>query len=164
MPRGVSRTRKQALWSCPKCGAKLVSRNLWHSCGHATLADWQRKMGPRARALYERFEQLIARCGEYHVSPAKSRIAFLARVRFASITALSEAGMSCSFALPGPVESARFAKVEEVVPGWWVHRLRVREPTDLDKQVQSWLAKSYRLMGMQKRLSTRARNRQSRAG
>ena len=25
------------LWHCPKCGARLVTRNLWHSCGRFTL-------------------------------------------------------------------------------------------------------------------------------
>jgi hypothetical protein len=26
-----------AVWICPRCGARLVSRNLWHSCGQYTL-------------------------------------------------------------------------------------------------------------------------------
>ncbi len=36
------------LWTCPRCGLKLVTRNLWHSCGQATLDDWKGKMGPSA--------------------------------------------------------------------------------------------------------------------
>jgi hypothetical protein len=43
-------------------------------------------MGTRGRRVYNRFERLIANCGDYHVAPAKTRIAFLARVRFASVT------------------------------------------------------------------------------
>jgi len=148
-PRGATRP----LWTCPKCGVRLVTRNLAHSCGYATLDDWRRKMGPRAHRLYDRLELLVSRCGEYHVSPAKTRIAFLGRVRFAGVTALSEEGMTCSFALPRPLRSRRFAKVEEVVPGWWVHRLRITEPDELDEEVQSWLRRSYRLMGMQERLA-----------
>jgi hypothetical protein len=109
-------------------------------------------MGPRARALYRRFEQLIAKCGVYYVSPAKTRITFLGRVRFAGITKLSEDGMTCSFSMPYPLKSRRFVKVAEVVPGWWVHELRVAEPIELDSQVQGWLRRSYRLMGMQGRL------------
>jgi hypothetical protein len=123
------------LWTCPECGAKLVTKNLWHSCGRATLSDWRAKMGPRARALYDRFERMIAKCGEYHVAPAKTRIAFLARVRFAGITSLSEKGMTVTFALPRPLRSSRFVKVEEVVPGWWGHRLRITDPSQLDEQV-----------------------------
>jgi hypothetical protein len=127
---------------------------MWHSCGYATLEDWLAKMGPRARLLYERFEALIARCGPYHVSPAKTRIAFLGRVRFAGITKLSEDGMTCSFALPFALKSRRFVKVEEVAPGWWIHRLEISDRSQLDKQVEAWLRKSYRLMGQQERLRT----------
>jgi hypothetical protein len=151
------RTIERPLWTCPKCGAKLLTKNLWHSCGRATLADWTRRMGPRARALYARFEAMIAACGEYHVAPAKTRIAFLARVRFAGITGLSEKRMTCSFALPKPIKSRRFAKVEEVVPGWWVHRMHVSDPRELDEEVQAWLRESYRLMGMQHRLDEKHR-------
>ena len=28
---------EQPLWHCPKCGARLVTRNLWHSRGRFTL-------------------------------------------------------------------------------------------------------------------------------
>lgn len=69
-----------------------MTKNLWHSCGQATLDDWKARMGPRARALYRGFERMIA--------PAKTRIAFLGRVRFAGITSVSEQGMTCGFALP----------------------------------------------------------------
>jgi hypothetical protein len=109
-------------------------------------------MGPRARRLYQHFESLIADCGPYHIAPAKTRIAFLARVRFASITALSERGMTCGFALPSPLRSRRFTKVTAIVPGWWGHSLRITEVDQLDAQLQAWLRRSYRLMGLQERL------------
>jgi hypothetical protein len=92
------------------------------------------------------------------VSPARTRISFLGRVRFAGITRLSEDGMTCAFALPYALRSRRFAKVKEVAPGWWSHELRVAEPAGLDAQVQAWLRRSYRLMGMQGRLKARTRS------
>ncbi len=151
----MAASRKRPLWTCPKCGAKFVTKNMWHSCGEATLEEWRARMGPCARALYDRFEAMIAACGEYDVGPAKTRIAFLGRVRFAGITSLSENGMSCNFALPHPLKSKRFAKVERIGAGWWAHRLRVRDPGELDDEVQGWLRESYRLMGMQERLRKR---------
>ena len=148
----------EPLWTCPDCGAKLVSRNLWHSCGLATLDDWKSRMGPRARDLYDRFESMIAACGEYHIAPAKTRIAFLGRVRFAGIQSLSERGMTCTFALPDPLASDRLARVWEVAPGWWTHRLRITDVAQLDDEVQGWLRESYRLMGMQERLRQRPKD------
>jgi hypothetical protein len=128
-----------------------VNRNNWHSCGRATLGEWQARMGPRARKLYDRFEALIAACGEYRVAPAKTRIAFMGLVRFAGITAISEKGMTCGFALPRPLRSSRFMSVKEEVPGWWIHRLRITDPAELDGQVERWIRESYRLMGMGER-------------
>jgi hypothetical protein len=110
-------------------------------------------MGPRARRLYQRFEEMIAACGTYHAAPGATRVAFMARVRFAGITSLSEKGMTCGFMLPKPLDSPRFVKVEQIVPGWWSHRLRVTDVSQLDEEVQGWLCESYRLMGMQQRLS-----------
>ena len=140
------------LWACPKCGAKFVTENQWHSCGEATLADWVDDLGPRGSALYHHFEQMIAACGEYHVAPAKTRIAFMGRVRFATITSISERGMTWSFALPYALESERIDRVEEVVPGWYVHWMNVVDSTQLDAQIQEWVEESYRLIGMQERL------------
>lgn len=74
-------------------------------------------------------------------------------MRFAGITSLSERGMTCGFSLPRPLRSPRFAKVEEVAPGWWQHRLRITSLEQLDDELQGWLRESYRLMGMQERLS-----------
>jgi hypothetical protein len=61
--------------------------------------------------------------------------------------------MTCGFAMPYPLKSRRFVKVEEVVKGWWSHQLLITDPVQLDEQVQSWLRESYRLMGLQGRLA-----------
>ena len=36
---GPELRRLHELWICPRCEARLVSRNLWHSCGRFTLED-----------------------------------------------------------------------------------------------------------------------------
>ncbi len=81
----------------------------------------------------------------------------------AGITRLSEDGMTCTFALPSPPESRRFLRVREVVPGWWSHELCVSHPTELNAEVQTWLRRSYRLMGMQARLKGRTSSPAKRA-
>jgi hypothetical protein len=143
------------LWTCPECGAKFVNKNQWHSCGQASLDSWLTHLGPTGRALYGSFEAMIASFGEYHVAPAKTRIAFLGKVRFAGITELTDEAMVCSFSLPYELASSRFVRVREVAPGWFLHTLRVTSPTDLDQEAVAWFRESYRLMGNRERLSTR---------
>lgn len=140
------------MWTCPKCGSKFVNRNQWHSCGRSTVEDWLERVGPSGKALYRRFEALIRACGEIDVAPAKTRIAFLGQVRFASVTRLTDQEMVCTFALPHTLDSPRLARVQEVVPGWFVHTLVVTASDQFDDEVQAWIRESYRLMGMRERL------------
>ena len=142
----------RGLWTCPKCGRKLVGRNMWHSCSSASVEQFLRRASPRTRGLYAKFESMIARCGPYHVSPAKTRIAFMGRVRFGGVVAIDECSMTISFALPAPLASPRIQRVEEIVPGWCAHRMRITRAGELDRELQGWLRESYRLMGMQERL------------
>lgn len=139
------------LWTCPKCGRKLVGRNMAHACNDCTVEGFLRNAGS-GRALYDKLETMVARCGPYYTSPAKSRITFMARMRFMGVTRVRPDGMTFYFLLPQRLEHPRFARVHEVVPRIWMHTLRVTDRHDLDAQLQRWLRESYRLMGMQERL------------
>jgi hypothetical protein len=57
-------------------------------------------------------------------------------------------------------ERFEYLKVSEVVPGWWSHELQISDPRELDREVQGWLRRSYRLMGMQERLKSKSRRKQ----
>jgi hypothetical protein len=43
------------LWTCPRCGRKFVTRNMWHSCSPHTVERFLAGKGPRARAMFNRF-------------------------------------------------------------------------------------------------------------
>jgi hypothetical protein len=60
---------------------RLVTRNLWHSCGQATGAEWEQRMTAWVRELHRRFRDMIGAGGPFHVAPARTRIAFLGDVR-----------------------------------------------------------------------------------
>jgi len=83
-----------ALWTCRKCGRSFVGKNIWHACGSYSVEGSLDGKGARARELFEGFERLIAACGPYEVAPAKTRVAFMGRVRFAGVHALSDRGMT----------------------------------------------------------------------
>lgn len=136
-----------------------MGKNMWHSCSDATVADFLRRAGPKTRALYARFESMIAACGPYHVSPAKTRIAFMGLVRFAGVQSIDADRMIANFSLPRPLRSRRFVLVREVVPGWWTHRMCFTHLDQLDDELQRWLRRSYRLMGMRERLGKSGRRR-----
>jgi hypothetical protein len=131
-----------ALWSCPKCGAKLVARNLSHSCGDWSVDRFLDGKSESERALYDAFSAAIARCGPYHLAPAKTRVAFLAQVRFASVNRISRGTMDIHFVLPSALASPRFRRVEQVGK-LFVHHVRVTDVADIDDELRGWLARSY---------------------
>ncbi len=103
--RRAGGTRPPPLWRCPRCGRLFVTRNIYHGCGPYTVAGFLKRKGPRARALYRGFVALLRRCGPVIAAPTKTRVAFMVRVRFAGISALSERGMTVAFALTRPLAS-----------------------------------------------------------
>ena len=134
------------MWTCPACGVRLVNRNLSHSCGDFSVRKFLAGKGPRAKALFERFERTIAECGPYDVAPAKTRVAFLAQVRFASVNRAGEGGLDVHLVLPRRIESARFRKVEKLGK-LYVHHLRLGRLEDFDDELQGWVRAAYREYG-----------------
>jgi len=127
---------------------------MWHACGDYSVEGLLANKGDRARELFEGFERLIAACGPYEVAPAKTRVAFMARVRFAGVNAISDRGMTVAFGLPRPVRHPRIRKIEDYGGGWFGHRARITS-VELDDELLGWLRESYHQMGMQERLSKR---------
>jgi hypothetical protein len=108
------------LWTCPKCGRRFVRRNMWHACGDYSVEKFLDGKGERARDLFGAFESLIAACGQYEVAPAKTLVAFMARVRFAGVNAISDRGMTIAFAVPRAMRHRRSRKGRENRP--WAER------------------------------------------
>jgi Domain of unknown function (DUF5655) len=75
-------TRK-ALWTCPKCRHRFVTRNMWHSCSNYSLEGHFEGKEPAVREIFNKLLELIEQCGPVTVIPQKTRIAIQARVRFA---------------------------------------------------------------------------------
>jgi hypothetical protein len=144
--------RDTPLWECPRCGAKLVGRNMAHACGPFTVDGFLRDKGPRARALFSAFVALLERCGPVTPAPARTRVAFMTRVRFAGVDTVNERSMLVHFGLPYPLrDQPRIHKIDYYPPSWYVHNLRVRQVAELDEELATWLCESYRLMGDQRR-------------
>ncbi|HUK64884.1 MAG TPA: DUF5655 domain-containing protein [Dongiaceae bacterium] len=109
------------------------------------------------RRMYRAWLAFVRRHGgPVTVSPNRTRITFMAEVRFAGCVAMRDR-LRCNFALARRVGDPRFTEVKEEVPGWWAHRFELAGDTRvLDARLGRLVAESYREFGMRGRL-TRAR-------
>jgi hypothetical protein len=81
---------EQPLWTCPRCGNTFITANRSHSCSSYTLEQAFARLTPAARRAFERFVELVERCGPVTVIPQKTRIVLHVRVRFAGAVVLSD--------------------------------------------------------------------------
>ncbi|TWP45829.1 hypothetical protein FKR81_38330 [Lentzea tibetensis] len=73
------------LWICPRCSARLVSRNLWHSCGQFSLENLFANADQQVLDLARRYVTLLHALGDVQVIPQKTRLVCVARVRFSGL-------------------------------------------------------------------------------
>lgn len=131
------------LWTCPSCRKRFVTRNMWHSCGPHTVEQFMAGKSDVAWAYWKRLNQLVGECGPYSVVANKTRLAFMVRVRFAGISAVSDHGISISFWLKQRIGSHRFRKVEHYGGDDYGYHIRVTSLEDLDDEIQRWLCMAY---------------------
>jgi hypothetical protein len=147
----TKRGAKPPLWTCPKCGHRFVTANVWHSCTRYTLDEAFARSTSEARAAFERFVTLVERCGPVTVIAQKTRIVLMARVRFAGATVLRDR-VRLNFALPRRVEAPWVTRIESYGPRWNAHRFEAHGPDDVDAihELPALLCESYRDLGEQR--------------
>jgi hypothetical protein len=136
------------LWHCPKCGARLVTRNLWHSCGRFTLDALFSRSAPGILAAARKYVALLESLGDVQVLPQKTRLVAVARVRFAGLYPRKEHFVA-GFALHRWLENDRIVKTIDYGPRWRYHFVRITSTADLDDELGAWLQESHDVVGLQ---------------
>jgi hypothetical protein len=144
----------RAVWSCPKCGARLISRNLWHSCGQYTLETLFAGVAPGVLELARAYVAILHALGDVQVIPQKTRLVCVARVRFAGLYPRKR-GFQATFALHRWLDSPRIVKRVDYGPRWRGHHVRVQAKADLDEELRGWLQEAHDVVGLQADLTER---------
>src|SRR5262245_35344041 len=117
--------KRRPVWICPKCGARLISRNLWHSCGRFALEDLFRAAKPGVLDLARNYVALLESLGDVQVIPQKTRLVCVARVRFAGLYP-RQTGFQAVFALRRWLKHTRIVKTADYGPRWHGHFVDIR--------------------------------------
>jgi hypothetical protein len=154
---------RPAVWVCPQCGARLVSKNLWHSCGRFTLEGLFAKARPGTLELARCYVDLLRSLGDVQVIPQKTRLVCVARVRFAGLSPRKH-GFQAGFALRRWLESPRIVRTADYGPRWRGHFVDIRSPADLDDELRAWLQEAHDTVGVQSDGRTGPRQKATRTG
>lgn len=139
------------LWTCPQCGRQFANRNQSHFCSAVTLEQHFAGKEPQVAATFKRLVSAARKSGPVKVLPEKTRIAFQVRMSFAAFT-LRRRWVDGHVVLARRLESPRFRRIDFYSPRNQVHVFRLSDPSEVDAEVETWLAEAYRV-GQQKHLA-----------
>jgi uncharacterized protein DUF5655 len=141
----------EPLWVCPSCGRTFANRNQTHTCARLDeLGERLAGVTPEVLALFERFRELVERCGPVEVLPEKTRIAFHVRMSFAVVVP-SRRWLDGHLVLARRLEHPRFRRVETFSPRNHVHHFRLHTLAELDDELAALIAEAYQV-GQQRHL------------
>jgi hypothetical protein len=142
------------VWTCPDCGAPFVAPNAQHSCRRADLDAHFARAEPHLREAFDRLVALATVDGPIPVVAQRTRIVLAAPMRFLAIQ-LRRHRLTGHLLLERPIAHRA---VTEIVPdaygtGLYVHRLSIRDASDLDQALAEMVAESARRVGRRQRLN-----------
>ncbi len=145
------------LWTCPRCGHRFVTRNLWHSCGRYRLSDHFAGRDPVVRRIFRAWVALARSCGPVTVYPQKTRIVIMVRVRFAGAVTHRH-WLDVSLWLTRRAAHPALTRVEQYGSDSFGHSFRLREPGQIDRELSSLMREAY-AVGRQEHLAARRARR-----
>ena len=104
-------------------------------------------------ATFRRLVAAARKSGPVKVLPEKTRIAFQVRMSYAAFT-LRRRWVDGHVVLARRLESPRFRRIDFYSPLNQVHVFRLTDPSEVDDEVEAWLAEAY-TVGRQLHLPTR---------
>jgi Domain of unknown function (DUF5655) len=140
---------ERPLWTCPDCGRRFVTTNMWHSCYVGTVDDFFANHH-NLRPVFDAYVRFVEGIGPFTVEVVKTRISFVTRARFAGVVRLRRDAVVAGFWLKRAVSNERFLKVEHIERDDWVYQLLLRSEADLDDELRGWLEEAYSV-GQQQR-------------
>jgi hypothetical protein len=132
----------KALWRCPRCGHRFVTRNLWHACGNYRLADHFTGKPPILRRVFQRWLALARASGPVTVYAQKTRIVFQRRVRFGGAV-IRRDWVDAGLWLARRASHPRLQRTESFGRlGYGLH-FELRAPEDIDAALGALMAEAY---------------------
>jgi len=131
------------MWTCPKCRAKLVTRNLSHSCVRTTVRAF---FADKPKAGVGFAKQLIAavrEVGPITLHPVKTRIALMVDVRFAAINRVGKDAIRGHFWLREKHASDRFVKIEKLGKRDYLYHFEISDRRPIDDELRRFIALAY---------------------
>ena len=129
------------MWTCPSCNQKFLKQNHSHSCNERTVEDFLKGKSEHVIGLFHHFISEYRKLGDFVLHPARSRIAFAAKIRFGYIHRLGRDYIDVVLTFNEAHEdNLCFYRIGEVPGGkYYQHYLRLYRLEDINEEVRAYM-------------------------
>jgi hypothetical protein len=146
------------MWTCPKCKAQFVQKNLWHSCGDYSVEGFLKGKSERGKELFWFFVHEYQKIGPIILHPVKGRVAFMVKVRFSGVNTVGDDFIEGSFWLKEKMDSEKFFKIEHLSGNDYIHRFRIHDESFIDKEFLKYMKMAYAI-GERKHITSKRKEK-----
>lgn len=128
------------MWTCPRCSQKFVNRNQWHSCNQGTIDDFLAGRSDEAVRLFHFLLDEFNKLGVFELHPAKTRVALVGRMRFASINRIGRDFVDGHIVLDkSRADETCFYRIDQFGPRAFVHNFRIYKRSDISRKLRKYM-------------------------
>jgi len=146
--------KKKELWTCPKCGHKFVTENIWHSCGKYDFDHLFTGKDPLVYEMFLKYKKMVESCGQVTCYPQKTRIVFQERMRFAGCQTRKNYLLCAMLLTKECPDNDKLIKIEKFGDKSYGHHFKMEQLDDLDKNFMELIKEAYQV-GQQKFIKTK---------
>jgi len=135
------------MWTCPECGQRFLHENQYHSCNDRTVESFFEGKSNDVIELFRYFVEEYQKIGGFVLHPAKSRIAFAAKIRFGYIARVGKDYIDIALTFNKAYrDNFCFYRIGEV-PGGKIfqHYIRLKYKNDVNNEVKMYMQMALRL-------------------
>ncbi|PLW95025.1 MAG: hypothetical protein C0591_11560 [Marinilabiliales bacterium] len=129
------------MWTCHECGQKFLHENQNHSCNERTVDSFFNGKSDSVLELFQYFIQEYQKIGGFVLHPAKSRIAFAAKIRFGYIARVGKDFIDIALTFNKAYrDNLCFYRIGEA-PGGKIfqHYIRLKHKDDVNDEVRRFM-------------------------
>lgn len=129
------------MWTCPACSQKFLHENQYHSCNDRSVDSFFIGKSDQVIELFQYFIEEYKKIGCFVLHPAKSRIAFAAKIRFGYVSRVGKDFIDIALTFDKPyVDNLCFYRIGEV-PGGKIfqHYIRLMLKDDINDEVRKFM-------------------------
>jgi predicted transport protein len=134
------------MWTCPKCKRIFKRKDQSHSCILISKESLFTKRSPELKKLYDKIVKEVNKFGKYREETMKSDVIFFkTKSTFLGIKVKKD-HLDIEFYLENLENVPPVTKYLQTSKNRVVHLVPIDQPEDINKQLISWIKRSYDLV------------------